>query len=78
MSNDSQAALAAAIARIGAIESTLGALTMLAARHMAPGARSAFGEGLAAIATAAEKEGDIASATLLTGLHAALAHAPGA
>lgn len=71
-------ALQTAIERINAIEDTLGALAMLATRHMAPDTRTAFGEGIAALSAAAEKQGDMASATLLTGLHAAVAHAPGA
>lgn len=71
-------ALQTAIDRINAIEDTLGALTMLAARHMPIQARTAFGEGIAVLAAAAEKQGDMASATLLTGLHGAFAQAPGA
>ncbi len=58
-----------ALARIDALESTLGALTMLAMRAMPADKRPGFAESLAALAATAEKHHDIASATLLTELH---------
>lgn len=59
--------------RIEAIESTLGALVMLATGHIPVQGRAALGDRLAALAVAAENIGDMASATLLTNLHAAAA-----
>ena len=61
--------LGAALARINALENTLGAITMLAMRQLPASTRAALGDGLAALAATAEKHGDIASATLLTELH---------
>ena len=61
--------LGAALARINAIESALGALTMLAMRQLPASQRATWGDGKAALAATAEKHGDIASATLLTELH---------
>ncbi len=71
------AALQTALARIGAIEDTLGALTMLAVRHLPADKRPAFAEALAALAAVAEKQKDMASATLLTQLHGAAVHGSG-
>lgn len=62
-------ALDTALARITALENTLGALTMLAMRQLPASERATVGDALAALATSAEKHGDIASATLLTELH---------
>lgn len=62
-------ALGTALERINALESTLGALTMLAMRQLPASERATIGDGLAALAATAEKHGDIASATLLTELH---------
>lgn len=66
-----------ALQRINAIESALGALTMLAMQHMPVTEQRRFAEALAAFSAAAEKEGDMATATLLTGLHGAAAHGTG-
>lgn len=67
-----------ALQRINAIESALGALTMLAMQYMPPAQQRRFAEALATFGAAAEKEGDIATATLLTGLHGAAVSASGA
>ncbi|MBV7459469.1 MULTISPECIES: hypothetical protein [unclassified Acidovorax] len=64
--------------RIKAIENSLGALVIMGIRHMPAERRAAFGDGLAAIAATAEKQGDIASATLMTDLHRAASQASGA
>lgn len=79
MSNDTTPralldALQTALARIEAIEDTMGALTMLAARYMPADKRKGFAEAIAALGAKAEKQGDMASATLLTQLHAAAVH----
>lgn len=71
------AALQHALARIEAIENTMGAITMLAVRTMPTDKRPGFVEALAALGAVAEREKDIASATLLTQLHGAAAHASG-
>lgn len=63
-----------ALMRIEAIEDTLGAITMAAMRQMPHDKRTGFTEAIAALAASAEAEGDIASATLLTHLHAAAVH----
>jgi len=60
-----------ALQRISAIEAALGALTMLAVEHMPAAGQQRFAEALATFGAAAEKEGDMATATLLTGLHGA-------
>ncbi|CAN7167971.1 hypothetical protein LJR118_000276 [Acidovorax sp. LjRoot118] len=70
-------ALRTALARIDAIENTLGALTMLAVRHMPMDKRPGFAEALAALAGMAEKQKDMASATLLTQLQGAAVHGSG-
>jgi hypothetical protein len=64
--------------RIEAIESAMGALVMLAMRQLPADKRTRFGDELAAMAAAAEKHGDMAGATLLTEMHAAVAQTPGA
>ena len=61
--------LSTALQRINALENTLGAITMLAMQQLPASTRAALGDGMAALAAAAEKHGDIASATLLTELH---------
>lgn len=61
--------LGTALQRINALESALGALTMLAMRQLPASQRATVGDGLAALAATAEQHGDIASATLLTELH---------
>jgi len=61
--------LSTALQRITALENTLGALTALALRQLPASQRTTVGDGIAALAAAAEKHGDIASATLLTELH---------
>lgn len=66
-----------ALARIDAVESTLGALTMLAVRHMPPDRRPGFAEALASLGATAERQGDMASATLLTELHSAAVRGSG-
>lgn len=66
--------LVAALQRIEAIENTLGALTMLAVRHLPQQARQGFAEAIAALGATAEKHGDMAGATLLTQLHGAAVH----
>lgn len=58
-----------AVQRINALEDTLGGLTMLAMRALPADKRQAFAESLAALAATAEKQQDIACATLLTDLH---------
>lgn len=70
-------ALQTALDRIAAIEDTMGALTMLAARQMPADKRPGFAEALAALAATAEKQKDMASATLLTQLHGAAVHGSG-
>lgn len=62
-------------ARLSALEETLAALTMLAIRHLPATRRSEFAEGIGAMAQAAERNGNGASATLLTQLHGAAAMA---
>lgn len=61
--------LSTALQRITALENTLAALTMLAMRQLPASQRATWGDGIAALAAAAEKHGDIAGATLLTELH---------
>lgn len=63
--------------RIEAIEGAMGALVMLVMRQLPADKRTRFGDELAAMAAAAEKHGDIASATLLTEVHAAASQASG-
>lgn len=75
MSNDEL--LRNALERIEAIENTLGALTMLAVRHIPVEKRPGFAEAIAAMGAIAEKEQDMASATLLTQLHSAAVHGSG-
>lgn len=70
-------ALQTALDRIAAIEDTMGALTMLAVRQMPADKRPGFAEALAALAATAEKQKDMASATLLTQLHGAAVHGSG-
>ncbi|MFG0674217.1 hypothetical protein [Delftia sp. WSY_7] len=67
-----------ALQRIDAIEAALGALTMLAVQHMPAAEQRRFAEALATFGAAAEKEGDMATATLLTGLHGAAVSGSGA
>lgn len=70
-------ALRTALARIDAIENTMGAFTMLAVRHMPADKRPGFAEALATLAAMAEKQKDMASATLLTQLQGAAVHGSG-
>lgn len=70
-------ALQTALDRIAAIEDTMGALTMLAVRQMPADKRPGFAEALAALAAMAEKQKDMASATLLTQLQGAAVHGCG-
>lgn len=70
-------ALQTALDRIAAIEDTMGALTMLAVRQMPADKRPGFAEALAALAATAEKQKDMASATLLTQLQGAAVHGSG-
>ena len=74
MSTNTTPSLEQVLQRINAVESALGALTMLAVQHMPVIEQRRFAEALAAFGAAAEKEGDMATATLLTGLHGAAVH----
>ena len=65
--------LGTALQRIEAIEDALGALVILATGHIPAEGRAALEDRLAALAATAESMGDMASATLLTNLHAAAA-----
>lgn len=66
-----------AMQRLNAIEGALGALTMLAVQYIPTTEQRRFAEALAAFGAAAEKEGDMATAALLTGLHGAAVHGAG-
>jgi hypothetical protein len=51
---------------------------MLAVQHLPAAEQRRFAEALATFGAAAEKEGDVATATLLTGLHGAAVSGSGA
>jgi len=65
--------LEALAARVTALESALGAMTMLALRTATPEQKMQFAEGLAQMASAAERAGSEPEALLLTEVHRALA-----
>ncbi len=66
-----------ALQRISALESALGVIVMLTLRQLPPERQARFGDELAAMAATAEREGDMAAATLLTELHSAAAQTIG-